>query len=418
MEIFYFLFVKVFNIKPQCDETPESSSFETTIHGIKYLHDKSLKFSIKVFWIIPIFLSVLSCFYVAHTKLLKLTSDPEIDMSSTQISADDISFPAITICSGTFGKSKFSNLPKFLNEMENSSVLERNFVFSTFLWCAPYRLKEFKPLLTFNLTNIVESLNRSRELTNEIMFDCKEEEKLIACDKIFKRVITKYGFCFSYNIENFHFIFNDEISSDFNSYGKNSNSTAKSQSVSKNSELSLFLKVSRNDSKNICDLIGKSFYIFIHKRNEIHAPFPRPYFVDFGYEKVLTLSAKSVKHESRLRHFKPINRGCYFDGEKKLKFFKSYSKLNCEFECLTNQTLKICGCIKFSMPRNHSMPICKSADEAFCYDREVKNFPPKGAGVAPCDCLDTCVDVMYDVKSETHERLSYAVNNLSEKYKV
>lgn len=48
-------------------------------------------------------------------------------------------------------------------------------------------------------------------------------------------------------------------------------------------------------------------------------------------------------------------RNCFFDNERQLKFFKIYSKSNCEVECLTNITYKECGCVLYWMPRMPQM---------------------------------------------------------------
>lgn len=46
----------------------------------------------------------------------------------------------------------------------------------------------------------------------------------------------------------------------------------------------------------------------------------------------------------------PEERRCYFESERQLKFFKRYSKINCEVECLTNKTIEVCGCSLYWMP--------------------------------------------------------------------
>lgn len=51
-----------------------------------------------------------------------------------------------------------------------------------------------------------------------------------------------------------------------------------------------------------------------------------------------------------LRKYTPSQRKCFFDGERRLCFFKIYSQPNCEAECLANFTRSACGCVQFSMP--------------------------------------------------------------------
>lgn len=89
-------------------------------------------------------------------------------------------------------------------------------------------------------------------------------------------------------------------------------------------------------------------------------------------------------------------RQCYFQKEKYLRYFRSYTQSNCELECLTNYTLKSCGCVKFYMPRIASTPVCglgmhncyKSAEENLAYNR---NFT-----ATECKCLMPCITIEYD----------------------
>jgi hypothetical protein len=121
-----------------------------------------------------------------------------------------------------------------------------------------------------------------------------------------------------------------------------------------------------------------------------------------------------------------LRRQCYFAGERHLKFFKLYTKANCELECMTNLTLRYCNCSAFYMPRKwfsefttnntHSFnpsgsegtPICKYDQHLNCpgyaqtmiskfsqlkficdsnsIDREID-----------CSCLSSCDEIFYEI---------------------
>lgn len=51
-----------------------------------------------------------------------------------------------------------------------------------------------------------------------------------------------------------------------------------------------------------------------------------------------------------LRDYAPSVRQCYFTMERKLRFFHSYTRQNCELECLSNFTLNECGCVTHAVP--------------------------------------------------------------------
>lgn len=74
----------------------------------------------------------------------------------------------------------------------------------------------------------------------------------------------------------------------------------------------------------------------------LHSPYELPNGYDFfdycdlDYQKVVTVSIipEVVYTGNSLRSIDPVKRNCFFDGEKELKYFKTYTKNNCEMECL------------------------------------------------------------------------------------
>jgi acid-sensing ion channel, other len=105
------------------------------------------------------------------------------------------------------------------------------------------------------------------------------------------------------------------------------------------------------------------------------------------------VNIKSYRTDDSLRSFSPEKRKCFFEGEKVLRFFKTYSKALCEWECMSNKTLEKCGCAKFSMPRDANTPVC-NASSLTCVDSITTDH---------CDCLSPCVDVKYTYQlDKTH----------------
>lgn len=92
-----------------------------------------------------------------------------------------------------------------------------------------------------------------------------------------------------------------------------------------------------------------------------------------------------------------FRRSCYVEGEKNLKFFKIYTKTNCEHECLSDFMLDKCGCVEFFMVRNYTTRIC-SVMEKDCFDEARNIF--ENSHVANCDCLQPCTYVKYSVVCE------------------
>lgn len=83
----------------------------------------------------------------------------------------------------------------------------------------------------------------------------------------------------------------------------------------------------------------EGFRYFVHGVNELLSSTNR-FQLQFGELAELLIKPKMTITEEDLRDYSLERRNCFFDGEKHLRFFKQYTKYNCEQECLSNFTLK------------------------------------------------------------------------------
>lgn len=246
------------------------------------------------------------------------------------------------------------------------------------------------------------------------------------------RVLTNNGFCYTMNMQSYYTIFSNEISKDFDSYkrstikksfdkeSENFNLTIDEENVKeewsldegytsskeeifpprsmKMNQLSVYMNLNESDASNICVSQGRGYKIIFHLPNEVPTPFHDEYFISFNFERMMTLTAKAYSTDPDLRKYAPTKRRCYFEDERKLKYFKTYTKNLCDYECMTNYTLRMCGCVKFSMPRSSDTTVC-DLDKAKCYHRAMQEWPDKDDDpMMPCSCLPTCNDIQYSVK--------------------
>ncbi|CAG9811668.1 unnamed protein product [Chironomus riparius] len=166
--------------------------------------------------------------------------------------------------------------------------------------------------------------------------------------------------------------------------------------------MNFHLFLDANNVENVCKHHGRDFSFFFHPPNEIITPFHDEGSVEYKFEKRVVVSITRFKNDDGLRNFPPTARGCYYAGEKSLQFFRIYTKSHCEFECLTNFTLKTCGCVKFSMPRVAGTKVC-GMEKVQCYHNVWRVWPyyvPGKGKEAPCGCLKTCNHLEYKVRSE------------------
>lgn len=88
----------------------------------------------------------------------------------------------------------------------------------------------------------------------------------------------------------------------------------------------------------------------------LHNPVETPKMADFGF-------AISPGEETRIVITPRINtaslsilgiprkkRKCFFNTERKLKYYRTYTQRNCLLECEANFTQKICDCVQYYMP--------------------------------------------------------------------
>lgn len=167
-------------------------------------------------------------------------------------------------------------------------------------------------------------------------------------DPPFAHIFTKLGRAFTFNIIETDKMFNfPEVSEDLRyEFNETSLATPWSASADVKSGLQITLKRNQNDSdyENSKQCHYRNFII--------HDPFEQPMttdrlIFDYGMSLDVLISVDVVESDENLRDIDVSKRNCYFKDERKLKFFKVYTKLNCERECRSLLTYEACGCVPF-----------------------------------------------------------------------
>ena len=186
----------------------------------------------------------------------------------------------------------------------------------------------------------------------------------------------------------------------------------------------LFIAINETDLHDFCEVLKSSFRLYYHMPNEIGTRWHESYSANFDFHHELKMTAKKFQRHPALRKY-PINlRQCYFEGEKKLQFFRTFTKAQCNFECLANFTLRRCGCVRFSYPRTQTTPIC-DFNMTQCYLDANADWPKfdemSNSTIMPCDCYPPCSEIRYSIKNshfdEHNEITSNSVRTLKAKRK-
>jgi amiloride-sensitive sodium channel len=417
---------------------------ESSIHGVKFLADTKVNKVVRVLWCCVLILSFFGLFVYVRSCFIKLNDEPEISVRVKLKPMSEIPFPAVTMCDSVFARDNLANYVNFffniqLNVSVEMAVSEQNYFASNLQACAPYAAVNSQALANRTEFDVVKLLNESSFTTDELFGMCLfRRHFVIKCDKIFNRIFTDFGFCHSTNMQGYNTIFNKGVlHEDFDCYKRRRNvynwiplpkdllinddnetiewtlddgynvkgddSFIIPKRASKQNFLLFASFVDNLDMKNVCPEFGQTFRILFHLPNEIPTIFHIDQSVAFNQRKTMYLTAKSYRGDESLKRFAPDKRRCYFQGERQLKFFKSYTKQHCDLECITNYTLDICGCVKFSMPRTQDTKVC-DVDQGICYHKAMMIWPNNNTyyddSKTACDCYPTCNDIAYKVTYE------------------
>lgn len=111
------------------------------------------------------------------------------------------------------------------------------------------------------------------------------------------------------------------------------------------------LRLYEQDLDYICRGPVQGFKVLLHLPNELPNIGSHYIRVPLSTETFVSIQPKVTTTADSVKYLQPNVRGCYYNGERQLKYFNEYTQRNCESECVANITLNKCGCVKFSMPR-------------------------------------------------------------------
>lgn len=142
----------------------------------------------------------------------------------------------------------------------------------------------------------------------------------------------------------------------------------------------------------------------------LHAPDQLPnfdHFIFIPYKKQVFISIKPnvITTSQGLRNYSPEKRGCLFQSERKLQFFRLYSKEKCELECYTNYMKNMCGCVIFSQPGSKDTRICTMTD-VLCSFIAMTKFSIDFK-LRECNCLPDCTSIEYDTEVTIAQKKSF-----------
>lgn len=119
----------------------------------------------------------------------------------------------------------------------------------------------------------------------------------------------------------------------------------------------------------------------------------------YGMDLDVVITPEVIETEETLRKLPPLERECYFENEKTLRFFKIYSVESCEEECFTNYTFAEYDCVIYNKPRSSEIPICKGKSEIFVTEFKTALLSNQTFSTrVNCSCLPLCNTINYKIQ--------------------
>lgn len=367
-------------------------SAESSIHGVNLVFNKNKSKFVRISWCLLLVLSFCGNLYYLYNSFIKFKFSPDIAIKKIERKSTDFPMSALTFCPKIFTNNK----TKIYQPPTNKSQCELHA--ANMQWCDFDYISMIEPFCKeYDLENI-----NVMELVNESAFT--DYLTAFAYDHDYGlSILTSAGYCFSINIQPKE-IYNEDVVIDafklpsFQNF-PNTEWTVEKGYFSKNSGYPFRINRERNygfyfdfkseDILNVCN----SMVVILHLPNEIPTIYHKTIPISFKYRTYIDVTAVSHRTDESLREYPPEVRKCYFDGERKLKLFKTYSKAHCELECKINDTILNCDCVLFWMPRDNATKVCtlngvKCARNMF----ETQMF----RNVLFCNCLPPCHEIKYD----------------------
>ncbi|XP_055382468.1 pickpocket protein 28-like [Condylostylus longicornis] len=417
----------------------------STIHGVRYIGERRRSWIERVFWLIIFGISIYICVTLIQNIWKKWHSTPVIvSFADKSTPIWQIPMPTITICPDNKSNSslfRFENYEAQIREnisnYDTWNRQEKRFMDINLQVC-DYTDKDF-----FNFTDKVYKGNFLKELKKlypkpDFLFPITRFDDVMAFNdykQFFDIVVTEFGVCYSFNMLPLENIYKKRTVTDelinfahdgdqdpetvlrydrsttwtletgFSEDGNQLFPYRMYNSVMENGLL-ILIYGRKSDIDPICGEGDEGFKFAVSTPGDIPQLSKQYSSVPFSYEVLVDITPELITTDETAVDYSPKIRQCFYENERRLAYFQSYSQANCEFECLTNYTLAKCKCVRFNMPRAKNTHTCGAA-KISCYQeakrelmekdfqQSTQNNTKNKVKVPDCDCLPSCTTLSY-----------------------
>ncbi|XP_066582320.1 pickpocket protein 28-like [Prorops nasuta] len=433
---------KIARKKRSCLDNPNVKSLtkqycmNSSLHGLRYVGDSSLTIGERFFWIISFTVAVLTASYYIWFLYQKWNDTPIIiSLSPESVPLHEIPFPSVTICNmNNARKSEAHRILKGEDELEQFLLEDI---------CNTDNITTDPLIGATNWTSMLRFMINVSQSCTDMIYYCEWHGNQTDCEKIFNPTMTDEGICCNFNsVHKKHLFFNPLDWADLNktfpfpSIDWNPE-TGYDDSVSPDSVpwrpygaglfYGLTLVLDAEISEYYCSTTASVGFKVV-----LHNPVETPKIADFAFaispgEETRIVVTPRISSASRSILSIPLNkRKCFFNSERSLRYYRTYTQRNCVLECEANFTQKICHCVQHYMPKSSNTPICEKKDdlcaknarramETNLYDEEEISINHLNITKTPsCNCMPACFEINYNIEMSQSKLLS--TFNIDDRY--
>lgn len=259
-----------------------------------------------------------------------------------------IPFPAITICPDSKSNADKFNLSDIMRRdsvnPDDQAALE-----AVAQVCDIINVNNLAATHQSYVSNLREISNEFYKIS-KIEIESSGEQNF---SEFFHEVITEEGVCHTFNMLDAEDFYSDGMASELKYprhgrrsswaiYGYGSDHKPDTYPIrvlgsGVKDGVYIKLKMHKKDLDYACKKDTSGFRLVLHTPDEFPQPGSQFYQISFNTMSMINVQPKVMSTADEMRHYTPEKRQCFFEDDKKLKFYKHYAQANCKLERLASK---------------------------------------------------------------------------------
>ncbi|BET02314.1 acid-sensing (proton-gated) ion channel [Nesidiocoris tenuis] len=354
---------------------------ETTLHGLKYLVKPNRPKYERAYWLIALLVTYTLLFKTLWDQLQGYRSPVLISFEPEPTTISTLPLPAVTLCPDMQVRNSYLNLSSTLAEGHNISGKQEQLFYLATTFCGINFHEREVPnsFLPDTIVNFSLAHNTYAQCEDFIAVASLAFKRIVDPCYYFRPTFTEQGACITFNLlpDNQIYKISEEYSNKYPSATHQSQlgreaiwspddgyrPISKKQirprkdgnpplAASDNAVAAgyiIMLQVPSLKFDEICHG-GRGFHGYIHNPAEPPTSGHTYFYVAPAEELDIRVEPKVYTISRDLLTWGPSTRMCYMQYERSLAYFRFYTQRNCEQECESNFTAKVCNCVPFFRP--------------------------------------------------------------------